>query len=311
MSNKYIWSEHYRPSKVVDYVFMNEDHENKVKSWVEEGHVPHLLLSGPAGTGKTSLAMLLMSELEVDDADILYINASVDNGVEYIRNAVVGFSQTIPFGECKYVILDEADYLTTNGQAALRGVMQEYAEYTRFILTCNYVAKIMEPIVSRCFHMPIDKMDVKTFTYRFVTILGSEGVTDGLELDVVDEYVKNTYPDLRKCINNAQGNIVDGKLKPYTATSSTCDSVMIEAVNSFIEGDIEGCRKHICANISPDQFVDTYRFLYNNVALFTDDKMKGLEVLVAVKNGLIAHGTSADAEICLSGTIAKIALIVM
>ena len=135
---KELWVEKYRPKKVEDYVFRDASQKKQVKSWIKEGSIPHLLLSGAAGIGKTTLARVLCNELGIEDFDVLEINASRDNNVETVRDKIINFVQMIPFGPFKVVLLDEADYLTPNAQAILRGVMETYSSTSRFILTCNY-----------------------------------------------------------------------------------------------------------------------------------------------------------------------------
>ena len=147
---KELWVEKYRPKQVSEYVFRDLLHKQRIENWISEGGIPHLLFSGGAGTGKTTLALLLVNELKVAEYDFLQINASRDNGVDLMREKLTNFGQTMPFGEYKVVLLDEADYLTPNGQAILRGIMEQYHEILRFILTCNYPNRIIPAIHSRC-----------------------------------------------------------------------------------------------------------------------------------------------------------------
>ena len=207
---KELWVEKYRPKTVDGYVFRDDAQRNQVKTWIKDKTIPHLLFSGNAGIGKTTLAKLLFNELDVNPLDILEINASRTNSVDDVRDKIVAFVQMIPFGDFKVVLLDEADYLSPNAQAALRGVMEEYHTTARFILTCNYPNRIIPAIHSRCQGFHIAKIDQTEFTARVAEILITEGVTP--DLDVLDTYVKATYPDLRKCINMVQMNSVEGKL---------------------------------------------------------------------------------------------------
>ena len=203
---KELWVEKYRPKTVDGYVFRDEHQKSQVKQWIKEGTIPHLLFSGNAGIGKTTLAKILFNELEINDLDILEINASRTNSVEDVRDKIVNFVQMIPFGAFKVVLLDEADYLSPNAQAALRGVMEEYHTTSRFILTCNYPNRIIPALHSRCQGFHIERIDQTEFTARVAQILIDEGITP--DLDVLDTYVKATYPDLRKCINMVQMNSV-------------------------------------------------------------------------------------------------------
>ena len=155
---------------------------------------------------------MLLKELDVDDGDVMMINASNENNVDTMRTKINGFASSLPFsGDFKYVLLDEADYLSPNAQAILRNMMETYSTTCRFILTCNYPNKVIPAIHSRCQGYHIEKLDTEEFTARVATILITEG-TD-LDLETLDIYVRSTYPDLRKCINMVQQNVVDDKLQ--------------------------------------------------------------------------------------------------
>jgi len=207
---KELWVEKYRPNKLNGYVFRDDHQKEQVSTWVKQGSIPHLLFSGNAGIGKTTLAKILFNELDINDLDILEINASRTNSVEDVRDKIVNFVQMIPFGDFKVVLLDEADYLSPNAQAALRGVMEEYHTTARFILTCNYPNRIIPAIHSRCQGFHIERVDIDEFTARVATILVEENIE--FNLDVLDTFVKATYPDLRKCINMVQMNSLKGSL---------------------------------------------------------------------------------------------------
>jgi len=301
---KELWVEKYRPNTVDGYVFRDEHQKNQVKQWIKEGTIPHLLFSGNAGIGKTTLSKLLFNELDLNDLDILEINASRTNSVEDVRDKIVNFVQMIPFGDFKVVLLDEADYLSPNAQAALRGVMEEYHTTSRFILTCNYPNRIIPALHSRCQGFHIERIDQNEFTARVAQILIEEGVTP--DLDTLDTYVKATYPDLRKCINTVQMNSADGVLnKPTDGDTGEAD-YKIEMVELFKAGKIGQARKLVCSQVRPDEVEDIYKWMYDNIALFGDEEKQESAILV-IKQGLVDHTLVADPEINLAATMIRLA----
>jgi|TARA_X000001036_G_scaffold416624_1_gene433851 replication factor C small subunit len=210
----------------------------------------------------------------------------------------------IPFGEFKVVLLDEADYLSPNAQAALRGVMEEYHTTSRFILTCNYPNRIIPALHSRCQGFHIERIDQNEFTARVAQILIDEGVTP--DLDTLDTYVKATYPDLRKCINMVQMNAVDGALqKPQEGDTGEAD-YKLEMVELFKAGKINQARKLVCSQVRPDEVEDIYKWMYDNIALFGDEEKQESAILV-IKQGLVDHTLVADPEINLAATMIRLA----
>ena len=301
---KELWVEKYRPNTVDGYVFRDDAQKQQVKQWIKDGTIPHLLFSGNAGIGKTTLAKILLNQLEVNDLDVLEINASRTNSVEDVRDKIVNFVQMIPFGEFKVVLLDEADYLSPNAQAALRGVMEEYHTTSRFILTCNYPNRIIPALHSRCQGFHIERIDQTEFTARVAKILIDESVTP--DLDTLDTYVKATYPDLRKCINMVQMNAVDGALqKPQEGDTGEAD-YKIEMVELFKAGKINQARKLVCSQVRPDEVEDIYKWMYDNIALFGDEEKQESAILV-IKQGLVDHTLVADPEINLAATMIRLA----
>ena len=298
-----LWVEKYRPDAIDTYVFRDDAQRQQVSGWVKEGALPHLLFSGAPGTGKTTLAKVLLSELDVDSMDVLEINASNENNVDTIRNKITNFSSTMPFGDLKYVLLDEADYITPNGQAALRGVMEQYASVVRFILTCNYPNMIIPAIHSRCQGFHITTQDQVDFTARIAEILLAENVS--FEIENLDTYVKATYPDLRKTINTVQMNVVDNVLKAPEQEASGGDW-KINMVALFRENKIREARKLITQSARPDEYNEIFKFLYRNLEFFGANEDQQDEAVIVIRNGMVKHTQVADPEINLSATMIEL-----
>ena len=305
---KKLWTEAYRPRTLADYVFRDDAQRQQVQGWVDAGAIPHLLFSGAPGVGKTTLARILIAELGIDEYDVLEINASRENSVDTIRDKITGFVQTMPFGQFKVVLLDEADYISPNGQAALRGVMETYHASARFILTCNYPNRVIPALHSRCQGFHIDRVDVTEFTARVATVLVTEGVQ--FELDTLDTYVKSTYPDLRKCLNVCQMNSVSGTLTAPQGDEGGVKEWKAEAVQLFKAGRVRQARTLMCNNARPEEMEEVFRWMYDNLDLWSNQPEVQDQAIVIIKNGLVNHSFVADPEINLSATLIELANLV-
>ena len=302
-----LWVEKHRPNTLDGYVFRDDNQKKQVQQWIKDKTIPHLLFSGSPGIGKTTLAQILLNLLEVEGTDILEINASRENSVDTIREKITNFVATMPFGDFKVVLLDEADYITPNGQAALRGVMEMYHQSARFILTCNYPNRVIPALHSRCQGFHIEKIDKTEFTARVATILVEEGVE--MDLDILDTYVKATYPDLRKCINTVQMNTSEGKLQEPNVADTGQQDYRVQMVDHFKAGKITEARKLLCSSARPEEMEDIYRWMYDNVEMFGDTEKQQDSAILVIKQGLVDHSFVAEAEINLSATLIQLSRI--
>ena len=291
-----LWVEKYRPDLLESYIG-NEHLKSKIKLYLESGDLPHLLLYGRAGTGKTTLAKLLVNNIE---CDYLYINASDENSVDTVRNKVRNFASTIGFKDMKVIILDECDYITPNAQAALRNLMETFSKHTRFILTCNYVERIIDPIQSRCQPFQIVPPSRKEVAVHLNNILKEESVT--FEMDDVATLVNGGYPDIRRVINFAQRQVVDGKLSidqnnlvAVDLNVNVFSSQIVNVLKTQNKKDAFVTIRKMLADNQISDFADLFRLLYDEV----DDYGTGhiAECILTVAKYQLSDAQVVDKEI--------------
>lgn len=301
-----LWTEKYRPKTIADYVFVDTRQQQTVSNWIVEGSCPHVLFAGEPGTGKTTLALVLINELGIEEYDVLEINASRDNGVDFIRERIEAFVQTMPFGKFKVVLLDEADYLSQPAQAVLRGLIEQYANAARFILTCNYPHKIIPALKSRCETFTISKPERTEFTARAATVLVNENID--FDLDTLDDYVAGTYPDLRKMLKQLQSNSISGKLLNNQGSAGEQGSMIKEAAALFKSGKILDGRKLMLQYLSfnPGQLEEIYRWMYNNLDLWGKTQEQKDAAIVIIRNGLANLSVVGIPEISLAATLCEL-----
>lgn len=271
-----LWVEKYRPKTLDDYIG-NEDVVGKVRKWLEQGDIPSLLLSGKAGTGKTSLAKIIGRHL---DCDILYINASDENNVDTVRDKIKSFASTFGSTTWKLVILDESDFLTQSAQASLRQIIEAFSKHCRFILTCNYVERIIDPIQSRCVHFNIHPPGKKDVAKRCVQVLKEEDIP--FDKETLLQIINDTYPDIRRTINSLQRNSIDGKLQLDESAKLVSNYMekILEELKAFKDpkSSFQNIRQ-IIADSRVRTFDDLYRFLYDNLESFVPDGKRAMAIL--------------------------------
>jgi replication factor C small subunit len=302
-----LFTEKYRPKTVDDYVFVDDRQRELVKSWIAEGSIPNLLFSGEPGTGKTTLAKVIINELQIEPYDVLEINASRENGVDVIREKILGFVQTMPFGKFKIVLLDEADHLTAPGQAMLRSDIETYSSTARFILTCNYPHRIIPALrKSRLNELQINKSDKTEFTARAATVLVSESIE--FDLDTLDLYVDSCYPDMRKCLNQLQLNSKNSVLLPPNDNVSDEDVALTEISELFMSGKIMEGRQKLLHHLSlnPTRVEDLYRWMYKNLDLWGKTQERKDAAIITIRNGLANLSLVGIPEISVAATMIEL-----
>jgi DNA polymerase III delta prime subunit len=294
--NNTLWVEKYRPDILENYIG-NENLKETISKYIEQNDIQNLIFYGPAGTGKTTLAKLLVKNI---NCDFIYINASDERGIETIRDKVSGFASTMSFKPLKIVILDEADFLTIQAQASLRNVIETFSKSTRFILTCNYIERIIDPLQSRCQTLKIIPPSKADIARHLCKVLSQENVN--YDTDSVVNIVKKQYPDVRKMLNICQMSSKKGELvvDSQTLVSSNYIDQIIELLpnnKSFKQ------IRQIIADSNVDDFEALYKALYERIDEYTT---RDAEAIIIIEEYLYHANFRIDKEINVMACIAKL-----
>lgn len=291
-----LWVEEYRPKTLDSVIFQDESLKSKFGTYIKSREIPNLLFSGVQGSGKTTLSRVLVRELKIDPADIMTINCS-DEMIDALRDKVKSFAYSMPIGKFKVVQLEEFDYLSQNGQALLRAIIEDTSAVTRFIATCNYENKIIPAIKSRFQQFNFKAPDQEAVYVLMAEILEKENVE--FEFDVLDAFVSATYPDIRKTINLLQQYSQGGKLQAMTGSGNSSADWKFKLIDLLKGTDYRAMRKLVCENCSRDEYDDVFRFLYENISKSVKfkDPAKEEEAIVIIADHLYRHSLVADPEI--------------
>jgi DNA polymerase III delta prime subunit len=292
-----LFTEKYRPDTLEGYIG-NDNFKSSLQQWIDSNDIPHLLLTGGAGTGKTTAAKLIVNNINCDS---LYINCSDENGIDTIRDKVKSFASAASFKPQKVVIMDEADFLTINAQAALRNIIETYSLNTRFVFTCNYIERIIDPIQSRTVVFELTPPSMPDVAFKCVEILDLEKITY-TKADIV-RIIKQTYPDIRKTLNLLQSSLKNGELiesRDISNFKQTSDQV-IELLKTKNVKNFTTIRQLVMDSNIRD-YNELYRVLFERADEFTDSAVATLIIADYQYKSI----NSPDKEICFMGAISKL-----
>lgn len=304
-----LWSERFRPKTLDEYVWRDLQVKQRVEEWLRDGGLPHVLFSGASGTGKTSLALLLMRLLNIPQEDFLRINASRVRKVDDVQDKIVNFINAWAFNPSglKYILLDEADKLSHHAQGLLRSEMDTYADVCRFIFTCNYPNKIIPALHGRLQEITFAALDDKEFLNRVADVLDAERVS--YQAEVLMDYFKRTKPNLRKCLGLLQQNTLDGVLQPMREDDDGAAEYLVKAVELFHNRRYLEARKLLVEQTDPDEYIDLYRYFYQHLDLFGSTQDKQDDALLIIRKAIIHDGVVADREINVAACLCELARI--
>lgn len=293
---KKLWVEKYRPQNISEYIFKDTAFKHFVNDCIKTQSIPHLLLTGVQGTGKTTIARMLIAETNVHEADVLYINASEETSIDVVRSKITNFVTTFPLGDFKVVFLEEAANFSPDGQSALLSIMETYSDNVRFVFTCNYENKLLPALKSRTQHYRFSAMDKDDIAEYLANILIQEEIN--FDLDLLDDYINVGYPDIRKIVNLIEQYSKSGTLTPPIEESE--QDYKFEALTLLKKGDWYNIRELLCSSVSPQEWEDVYKFFYTNLhecGPFKKGSEKWNLGIVTIADHLYKHSLVADPEI--------------
>lgn len=302
MSTNTLWVESYRPKSLSGYIFQDETQKKIIEGWIAKRDIPNLLLSGIQGSGKTTLSKIIVNELEMDESDVMTINASDENSVDTIREKIKGFAESYAFSGFKIIRLEEMDYLSLNAQATLRNLMEEASDNCRFIGTCNYENKVIPALRSRMQQFFFKAPNLEAVYLNVADILIQENVQ--FEVDDLDKFIRAAYPDVRKIINMVQQHTFEGLLLPANA-QNTAD-YKFQALDLLRASKLDDLKDLILQSVAPSEYEDVFRFIYENMMECPLMKKNPDESVIVIADYLDKHGRVAVPEINMSALFSSL-----
>jgi replication factor C small subunit len=304
-----LWITKWRPHTLDEFVWRDPEMRRTVEGWLKARSLPHVLFSGQQGSGKTSLALLLLDLLSIPNEDILKINASRERKIDELQDKIISFLGAHTFNDTrfKYIFLDEADKLSQHAQGMLRAEMETYVSDCRFLLTCNYAKQIIPALHSRIQEIKFSTLVIDDYAMRAADILDHEHVV--YEPEVLMDYVNRTYPDLRKCLGMLQQNSQSGRLLPPKDTAEGIKDHVLGMVNLFKAGRYAEGRKLLIEQANPEEYPVIFRILYENLDLFGATETKQTKALLAIRDASRDHSVVADQEINMAALLCELTMI--
>jgi len=298
-----LFVEKYRPKNLDEFIG-NDNIKTIFKEFIINQEIPNILLYGGAGSGKSTLAKILINSI---DCDYIYINMSDENSIDVVRNRIKNFASSISFSKIKIIVGEESDYLTPNAQASLRNIISQFSNHTRFIFTCNYINKVIDPIISRCQTFELQNMSKTKVAERLTYILDNENVK--YKLNDIKVLVNNYFPDVRRIINETQKSIINNNIVIDVSSSLENDYKykvlkLLKEKNNNPQKQFNKIRQ-IIANNGVKDFSDMYTFLFNKIDEFCNDD-NILYNIITIQEAQYQDSFSIDKEICFVSLIAQI-----